>query len=188
MTLLSGDFMSCSHETDRHCWLLAVVDRRHILYIHFFLEASLGGGTGPERSTSLLTIASLLLFIQAWDWHQIVPACSLAPPSDGYWPSFCHASSGYVGRVWPPRDKSLEIHGHERELNPGSRADRPWEGIEPGQQSGQTMSRNWIRAAERTDHEQELNPGSRADRPWETFILPLSYRVSSIKLSDRIKY
>jgi len=76
-------------------------------------------------------------------------------PLRGDWAIFCHAGSGWVGRVWSVKEKSLEILLHSWELNLGYGKDRQWD----------------IFILLLSYHD----PGHREDRKWDTFILPLSY-------------
>jgi len=90
----------------------------------------------------------------------------------GDWAIFCHTGSGWVGRVWSTREKSLEILRRGRKLNTGYRMDRQWNTfILPlsYQDPGHGEDRQW--AIPLSYHDQ----GHREDRQWDTFILPLSY-------------
>jgi len=43
------------------------------------------------------------------------------------WAIFCHAGTGWVGRVWSVGETFLEILRHSWELNPGHREERRWD-------------------------------------------------------------
>ena len=75
----------------------------------------------------------------------------------GDWAIFCHAGSGRVGRMWSPREKSLEILHHGWEVNPGHWENRQWD--------------TFILPLSYHD------PGHGEDRQWDTFIFPLSYCI-----------
>ena len=66
-----------------------------------------------------------LSIVEHWPSSWLFTGCVV--PLRGDWAIFSHAGSGRVGWVWPAREKSLELHCHGWELNPGQREDRQWD-------------------------------------------------------------
>jgi len=96
-------------------------------------------------------------------------------PLRGDWDIFCHAGSGWVGRVWSARKKSIETLHHGWELKPRHREDRqrdtfvlPLSYHDPGHGE----DRHWDSFIFPLSYH---DPNLREDRQWHTFILPLSY-------------
>ena len=100
------------------------------------LKQSFGCGCRNSCSIYLITYSRHLIarfsFLSAivcpWLDFGLPPRCThrLCGDFEERLSHFCHAGSGRVGRVWSPRNKSLEILCRDWELNPGHREDRQW--------------------------------------------------------------
>jgi len=87
---------------------------------------------GLRRGESCLCVLWLVFF----SFSRHLSVVGLRPSSSlstgfvmslrGDWAIFCHAGSGWVGRVRSAREKSLEILRRGWELNPGHGEDRKW--------------------------------------------------------------
>jgi len=76
------------------------------------------------------TINQSICFFQpssVHSWTSSLLSTGRVVPLRGNWAIFCHAGSGWVGRVWSPREKSLEILTYSWKPNPGHREDSQWD-------------------------------------------------------------
>jgi len=91
-----------------------------ILQLSCSHSASYWKSSCPVRQYSFSTIMC------PWFDFSFPPQCPQVVPLRGDWAIISQAGSGRVCRVWPPRERSLEIIRRGWEWHPGHWEDRQW--------------------------------------------------------------
>jgi len=81
-----------------------------------------------DAQTVIVVFFSLPISVHDWTSGFLIDVHGLCGAIEGRMNHLYHAGSGWVGRVWSAREKSLEMLPHGWELNSGHREDSQWLG------------------------------------------------------------